>query len=555
MKNNKKIYTISRLISVLSACCFMLFASCEDKSDVQKGFEIDGDSFGFNQYGGSAKITIKSDQPWTAAANVEWCLVSPANGIGNTVCEVLVDTSYLYNGRDAVVTFYAGPKEHVVNISQLGFKKEIFLKDKPQILPHFEFKGKNTFEINVFSNVAYELQIHQDEQEWLEAESFRFEPVSVPRPQKIKFTYDANNRFEQRAARLVFTPVGTDIGDAEPLEVEILQEASPFIPVNSRAGDSMALLSIGRQIDLYWPYDPSKNMESWSDVMLEERTFSNEQGESVTEMRVTGVRFFLFDTESSLPFEITYLTELEKLITIGNSNSHLKKIKLGPEVTQLKKLKHLELFAYGISELCPEIIDMTHLELLDMDANCFSELPLDMLKQMPFLKSIGFGNNRLVVGITDLSNVTDDNIGIGGQLPADLFKKTFFPNLKELILYHNYYEGAIPDIPLTEVCEFESLKLNGNMISGIVPDWVLQHKHLTCWDPYIFIFNQGGKDSNGKPAIFENEPVRITGDCELWEEDNNNGDIDYNPDWNLLKKYGVTRDLYFKAMSISLSCK
>ncbi|MEG2179825.1 MAG: BACON domain-containing carbohydrate-binding protein [Bacteroidales bacterium] len=555
MNNNRYIRRVCKLGGTLLAACCLLFTSCEDKEDVKAGFAIDETTFMFNEFGGAGKIKIESDQAWTAATNVEWCMISPANGSGNADCQVLVDTSYLYQNREGFVTFYSGSKEYQVNISQLGFKKQVFVKENPQSLPHFEFKGKNTFEIEVFSNVGFELIIPENDRDWLSAESFVFEPASIPRPQKIKFTYEPNNKFEERLSSLTFRPVGEFADQVEPLVVPVTQLAAPFIPVNSRAGDSMALLSIGRQLDLYWQYDPSKSIETWSDVYTEEITFKNEVGETVTDLRVTGVRFFFFETEMSLPYEITYLTELKKLITMGNSNSYLKRIKLGPEITQMEKLTYVELYAYGFNEICPEITRMQQLQTLDMDANNFAEIPLDLLRQMPNLECIGFGNNRLVEGITDLSNSVEDQIGLHGELPVDLFRKSVFPNLKNLYLWHNYYEGAIPNLPKDEVCDFERLCVNGNMLSGELPAWVLEHKNLPCWDPFVFVFNQSGKDSNGNMAFFINEPNRITGECELWKEEENNGDIDYNPDWKILEKYGVTLEMYKRVKSIPLHCK
>ena len=114
----------------------------------------------------------------------------------------------------------------------------------------------------------------------------------------------------------------------------------------------------------------------------------------------------------------------------------------------------------------------------------------------------------------DLSNEKRDSIGLRGALPVELFK---MPKMKDLELGYNYFEGSIPDIPLEEVSpNLEVLKLSLNRLSGKIPDWILKHPNFGCWNPYVVIFSQEGKDSNGKVCMFTNEPPTSSiPDCPL----------------------------------------
>ena len=138
----------------------------------------------------------------------------------------------------------------------------------------------------------------------------------------------------------------------------------------------------------------SRPITHWNNVETEERTYHYSYGDidkDSTEVRVISLRFSMFDTKESVPYQIKYLTELESFSAVGNSNAFTKKIVLGPEITTLKNLKSLSLMGYGISEFPPEMKNMTQLEELDMNGNNFLKLPMDILKGMTGLKYLNFG--------------------------------------------------------------------------------------------------------------------------------------------------------------------
>ena len=54
------------------------------------------------------------------------------------------------------------------------------------------------------------------------------------------------------------------------------------------------------------------------------------------------------------------------------------------------------------------------------------------------------------------------------------------------------------------------LSLNLNRFTGKLPDWILWHPKLACWNPFILLFNQEGYDNLGKLAGFSNEPAKMS---------------------------------------------
>lgn len=69
--------------------------------------------------------------------------------------------------------------------------------------------------------------------------------------------------------------------------------------------------------------------------------------------------------------------------------------------------------------------------------------------------------------------------------------------------------------------QLENLSINLNFLTGNIPDWILYHKNLKCWDPFTLVFNQyeNGKDASGKRVGFDNTPSYIKRPCPLWSAD------------------------------------
>lgn len=514
----------------------LLTGGCdEDDNKVSTGFAINEQTFSFSEHGGIGEIRVTAGQEWTAATSAEWCMVTPANGDSDAICEIRVDSSYLYESREAIVTFYSGNAEQQVKIDQFGYKKEIRLSDSIIEIPDYATWGETNFEITVTANVAYEVVI-PEQVKWLSCKQPKFTPVSIPRPLKVKFDYENNVKPEERAVQVELRATGEHAGETQTVVLKVRQQAAPYIQKDTRRGDSLALIAIARGMNCYPGWDLSRSIMTWTGVETEEITYQDQKGNDSTDLRVVGARFFLMATKTTLPFEITYLTECKTLIFLGNENGYMQRIKLGPEITTLPKLKSLSFQGFGLTALPAEMANMTALEELDLAGNCFTEIPMDVISSIPNLNYLGLSGNRRIDAVMDLSNEKRDSIGLGGELPAELFK---LKKLKYLSLSYNYFEGSIPEIPLEEVAEFEYLALNLNRLTGKIPQWILKHPNLGCWNPYVLVFNQEGKDSRGKAAGMDNEPPTSSiPSCPLNDKEDDEGTYSLNPDlepWNYMQ--------------------
>lgn len=524
-------------VATVAAALTMAFLleGCKDDDDkVPTGFSINKEAFSFPENGGVGEIRVTAGQEWTAATNAEWCMVTPANGDSDAVCEIRVDSSYLYESREAVITFYSGNAEQQVKIDQFGYKKEIRLSDSIIEIPDYSAWGTTNFEVTVTSNVEYEIVI-PEESTWLTCKQPEFEAISIPRPLKVKFDYQNNIKPEERVVTVEWRAIGEHAGEAEPVVLKVKQGAAPYIQKGTRRGDSLALIAIARGLNCGTNWDLSRSIMTWSGVETEEITYQDQNGNDSTDLRVIGARFSMIATKTSVPFEVTYLTECKTLVFMANENGYRQRIHLGPEITTLPKLKSLSFMGYGICALPEEMANMTALEELELGGNTFTEIPMDVISSIPNLNYLSFSGNRRVDAVMDLSNEKRDSIGLTGALPEELFK---LKKLKYLSLSYNYFEGSIPDIPLEEVADFEYLALNLNRLTGKIPDWILQHPNLGCWNPYILVFNQEGKDSRGKAAGFDQEPPTSSiPACPLYNKEDEEETYILNPDlepWNYM---------------------
>ena len=173
----KSIRYKNRNIQVFLLICLGIVAlfSCKDDDDVQPSFfgvSEEESEFVVPDCGDTYAVNLSADQDWYVESNAEWCMVSPANGNASTVCELRVDTSYLYKEREAVVTFRSGSKASQVKVFQYGYEKIIKLDKEAVEVEDFVDYEKMFTELNVTSNVKYEVIPVDATQKWVR--------VSVP---------------------------------------------------------------------------------------------------------------------------------------------------------------------------------------------------------------------------------------------------------------------------------------------------------------------------------------------------------------------------------------
>lgn len=535
-------YILKSALSLLISFTAIGFIACNDDDEtIVTGITLSEETLNFGADGGSFHVALTAGQEWTVMSDKEWCLVSPANGNGSTICEIRVDSSYLYKERQAHLTFRCGRYSRQITISQLGYEKVIKLdKDVIEVPDYTDYEDMFE-EIKVTSNVQYDIEVEYENAEqidWLKVKQEENEVESVPRPTTVRIDYELYTQSDKdRVATVVFRQKEVENGET-PVETRLTfrqKKAQEIIP--SREGDSLALLAVSRIMKCAVNWDTSTPLIRWNNIQTEMVEYTNQAGETVEELRVVGLRFTLFETDKTIPYQIQKLDQLRTLIFTGNINSASKDIELGDDITYLPKLKSLSLLGYGISKLPERMKTMTQLEELELSGNNFKSLPLDIILELDKhnLKYVNFANNRIkdVFGKLYENKEEMDELGLQGCLPEALFT---LKNVEYLGLSYNYFEGSIPDMgydasqyatveekiannPIMQ--QAEQLSLNLNFLTGRIPDWILYHKNLKCWDPYTLIFNQqeNGKDTSGKRTGFNNEPAVISQPCPLWSDE------------------------------------
>lgn len=531
---------LTSLFSFIAISFVALTTACSKDNEVIE-FAIDTTTLDFNAEGGKQSLHLSADDDWTVTSDVEWCLVSPTNGVESTVCEVRVDTSYLYSRREGHLNFHCGNKTRQLTISQLGYEKVILL-DKSEIsVPDFTDYDELFEEIKVQTNVPYEVFIEYPDAErsgWLSVSIANQGQVqSVPRSGKVRIDYTMYlDSDRDREANVVFRQTNAKQGET-PVETRLKfrqTKAQEIIP--SREGDSLALLALSRIMRISTNWDTSQSMIYWNNISLEDVTYYNQkQKKTVTEPRVVAASFTMFNTSEGIPFHIRYLDQLRELSFIANSNAHIKDIDLGDNITYLPNLKYLTLLGYGISRLPERMKDMDKLQELDLSGNNLTEIPIDIISALDkkSLRYVNLANNRKRDVFGNLyANAKDrTELGIHGEFPESLLH---LKNIRYIGLSYNYLEGQLPDMSydaskyatLEEkiahnpvMPQLEQLSINLNFFSGELPDWLLYHPNLRCWDPYTLVFNQyeRSRDSRGNATGFNNEPSSVEQACHLWD--------------------------------------
>lgn len=542
------------------------FVACSEE-EVAVGLSLPESELLFAADGGVQEVQLTAGTEWSVTSDCDWCLVNPVTGEGSVVCEVRVDSSYLYAEREAHLSFRNAHQSRMLTVRQFGYEKVIHLSKNEVEVPDYTDYDQLFEEISVESNVEYDITVEYSDPSrtgWLRATRVRDTRSSaIPRPATVRLDYDMYTESDHdRLATVIFRQRGAREGE-QPVESRLQfrqTHAQEIIP--SHEGDSLALLAVSRILHVESNWDTSRPMIYWNNVKLEDITYYNTRlGREVTEPRVTGVSFSMFSTNEGIPFQIRYLDQLRNLSFTANANAHLKRIKLGEHVTTLKHLKSLSLMGYGISELPESMTDMTELEVLELSGNNLSQIPIDIITSLDRHKLwyVNLANNRRrdVFGRLDEYAEVRDTLGLHGELPAQLFR---LKNVSYIGLSYNYLEGSIPDMDydasvyttLEEkiahnpvMPQLEQLSVNLNYLTGNIPDWLLYHKNLRCMDPYTLIFNQyeGSRDSYGQKTGFLNEPASIEQACPLWYDDDaeeDNGDYNAVHPFNRENTFDVT---------------
>ena len=542
----KFILNIGVALSLLAS----VFVSCTDDEVTPSGIDVNVNNIEIAPIGGTQSVNVSSSEDWIVTSSEPWIYVSPTNGSASTKCKISIDSTHLAEVREGKVVFRTAGIEREITISQAGFPKQVTVNEAAVVLPSYLTPEEQYFEIEVTTNVPFEIAFTgEDASTWLSYEKFDLglNANYRPRTTKIRFNWEVNTRTYEKLSDIIFVPIQEEDVDAETDLVGVKQESAEEI-IPSRKGDSLAILAINRGLQLFasdvaqgsdmlhWP-----SVKLWT-VMDIKRAIEEENERENPDMdrieairgfkgRVRVVDFFFFGTEKAIPYEVRYLDAAEEILFRSNEDHQQLNLSLGDDITTLKYLKKLTVFAYGINSLSESVINLSRLQYLDLSQNVFDESPVDLLNEtnFPDLKHLNMLNCRRVDAVDDLGNPPVDNIGLRGELPIEWLT---WENLETLMLANNYYEGVIPtmeDVVGVEkytaedevtkenpaligtpkvLPNCEKLMINLNRLGGELPVWILEHPNLDIWIPDVMIYNQdAGLDSNGNQSGFTNVPL------------------------------------------------
>ena len=514
-------------------------------------FKSDRTTIEVGETGGVEKIRISSSGEWVASVGMQsngdpnpWITISPANGRGSVTCDFIIDSALTVNPRSAVVTIQNVATNEVqrIKVNQRGYDYRVEVDKQEANIKRYADYGKRYFDVVVRSNFDFKVEIPDSEKNWLSCESYKLELNRGVRPRevKVRFNWKINNQARVRLADVKFVPVETiEVAKSDMLCVR-QEAAEPIIP-DTRAGDSLSLLNIANTMQCWTIWDSSTPMDTWNGVTLWEPRMEGCTPEKVG--RVKRVEIFLCNSFEGLPYEVQYLTAADEIYIFSNENSMLKDINIGEHICKLTNLKRLTVGAFGITELPDEFANLKNLEFLDLGSNNFQRVPSILTKEnFPKLRALVL-NAQQRHAVSDLSNTTHDMERIGGLIGEEKFPEHLLTwGLDTLVLSVNYLHGELPtfendpNIPRwseEEVIAADTLpraligtpkimpttktfRINGNRLTGKVPQWLLMHPALDWWFPFSLVFPQEGYAPDGTKSGFEDAPASLVDYYKNW---------------------------------------
>ena len=542
-------------------CLFtsLLFIAACDDSDEEgiTGFTIDTQEVTLGAIGGMEPVKVASGTKWVAKVDQPWVKVMPANGVGSTNCEIVVDSTLSNDVRHAVMTFVPeGQPKQELKIHQTGYGKMIGLDKYEVEVANMANDDKRYFDISVTTNVKFKVE-YPPIGSWVTTTK-REPELSLdygarPRTIKMRFKWDMNTDPQERIASIKFLPVNAEDELEKEVTLTVKQEAAPEI-TDDRRGDSIAIVMASTKMRSMTSWDASERLDYWLGVTVWERTDKGVTPEQIG--RVRSVEFRLLNTKEELPVEIGKIKYLETLVIYGNTNTMLlpSSYRIGNALAGLKYLRNLTISALGITTISKTELESSRKDLitLDLSGNNFTTIPYDLTPtNFPELLNLSLTGNRRYSTITDLSTETRDNPGLSIDASSSTLKNLLkWKNLKSLSLSYNLIYGKLPtfinsyngspeygvstytdeDIQQNDTLmsaseevkaklktipnilpNAEHFSINLNFLTGDdLPDWLLYHPRFARFDPFTLIYTQdSGKDKSGNIPGFKNEPSNL----------------------------------------------
>lgn len=533
----KTIYLIISAVAILVSACVQTVPEVFDITSES----IVSDVIQIGPEGGIKKVNVSSTDEWIASVQVPWITISPANGKGDVVCEILIDSALAVTSRESKVWIenQRTSERKEFTVRQDGFEYMIAPVQSQVDIESYAALEKRYFDVNVTANMDFDVVLDDATATWMKYEkpSVKFDKRNArPKDFKIRFKWDVNFNQEIRNAVIKFNP-SREYANLQPTvkqDLKVVQAGAEPIEIGIK-GDSLALIAINRALGAWTGYQTEEKMEFWEGVELWK------SGEN--KGRVRKAEFYMLTTKESIPFQVKYLTAAEELYFFGNTNTFLLNLDQGQHICELTQLRKLTIGAYGLNTLTEDFKKLKNLEYLDISSNNFQTVP-EVLTPENFPKLTALIMNACQRStIYDLANTTKtDYGGLVDETDIDEKGNMSFPkrllmwdNLDTLRLSVNYLQGSIPDLmddpqfpkwTADEVNACDTLPsvliglpkvlpdtdlfaINLNRLTGVIPDWLLYHPKLDLWYPFSLIFMQEGKDTKGNSAGFENEPANL----------------------------------------------
>ena len=545
------------ILYIIALVSMVVVSACTPKEQVELAFDTDRIEIG--PEGGVRTLEVTVGEDWVAMTNEPWIAFSPANGKASEKCQIIIDSTLVFNEREDVVRIQTASGYKEITIVQEGFKPQIKPKKSAVQIEDFDIPSKRKFEVVVETNVAL---TKPADTEWLSCKMADQVLDRGARPRNVTLTFEWKvNPYANVREEIVKLIGGVDGLSAEA-DFTVTQGGAPDIESvkNTPAGDSLALLSISRFLGCWSEFDTGVGMHRWEGVQVYEK--------GPNKGRVKSAQFIFFQTDEALPYAVKYLTAAEELYFFSNVNAFMKDLSLGEDICSLTNLKRLTMFSYGLTEIPDAISNMKNLRYLDLGGNNFKSIP-KALKGCPNLTALFLTSNQRAV-VSDLSNTVKSDEQLGGLVDdyddvpsdgtttssADRCKRKFpqwileWDQLDTLRLSVNYLQGILPsdeelleagfeawdvenpatftsevslsDSLSTEGLEFfktnripkvlpniDFLAINLNRLHGNIPRWLKYHPKLDYWYPLLLVFPQEGRDKEGHQAGFIDVPTNL----------------------------------------------
>lgn len=489
---------LHKVIAGLLICAGFTVSCKDDDAKLPGGLRTDKEEIAIGPEGGIEKISVLSDISWVAGASRPWIAVSPANGLGSAECRLAIDSTLENTARSAQVRFASEDGEQkLITITQFGFGKQILLDKSDIEVESSASYDKRSFEVVLSTNInckigsidySFAETLSEDERTDYEAEcdgwldtkkadlTVTLDRKARPRTVKTNIRWEMNTAPFTRVAKIHLVPMNPDEdrlvdNNGNPMEDVVLTVTQkPAMKIeDNRAGDSLAVITINEKVQSMIQFNTSENMQNWNNLTLWEATDKDLPCPEAVG-RVRSVTFLMIDMKEGevLPKEVRHLKYLESFSIRSNANSQIRDIELCEELCDLKHLKELILYSYGITKL-PENFkqlgggqgyeEWTGLETLSLAAVNFANLSsitkVVNKKDFPKLTSLALNGSRRTDSLTDLSLVQGSNyngcpIGLFVNISKSTVEKNalidllLWENLHELVLSYNFIEGELP---------------------------------------------------------------------------------------------------------------